>query len=131
MRRIALLGPVALSACASVVTGPATLESTRWAVTAINGRAAPTSADYRLDFADGRIGGRLGCNSIGGRYAIGRETLSVRDLASTLMGCPEPAASFEVEGSAVLASPMRMSWTSGRMLTLSNARGSIVLQRIP
>lgn len=131
-RRPALIALLPLAAsCASVVTATASLDGTRWAVTAINGRATPISGDYRLDFTDGGIGGRLGCNSMGGRYSVARETLTVRDLTSTLMGCPEPAASFEAEGSAVLGSPMRLSWSSGRLLTLSNARGSIVLQRMP
>ena len=130
MRRTAFLALLPLAACASVATGPSSLEGTHWQVTAINGRATAPSGNYRLEFARGGIGGRLGCNSMGGRYSIAGETLTVRDLASTLMGCPEPAASFESQGAAVLALPMRITWTSGRELTLSNAAGSLALQRL-
>lgn len=131
MGQLGLLALLPLAACTSIAAGPATLEGTRWQVTAINGRATPPAGDYRLEFERGGIGGRMGCNSMGGRYSIAGEMLTVRDVASTLMACSEPAASFESQGTAVLLSPMRIAWASDRQLTLSNAKGSIALQRIP
>lgn len=44
------------------------------------------------------------------------------------MGCPEPAATFESEGSAILAKPMRLRWRSARQLTLRNGAGSIEVE---
>jgi heat shock protein HslJ len=49
----------------------------------------------------------------------------------TLMACPEPSATFENQGLAVLNQPMRMSWASSRKLTLSNAAGTIALELLP
>jgi heat shock protein HslJ len=117
------------AACTSIAADARTFEGTRWQVTAINGRATPAAGDYRIEFKDGGIGGRLGCNSMGGRYSVAGDVMTVRDLASTLMGCPEPAASFETQGFAVLNRPMQMNWISGARLTLSNAAGSITLER--
>jgi hypothetical protein len=47
------------------------------------------------------------------------------------MGCPEPAATFERQGSAVLTAPMRIAWSGETRLTLSNDQGSIALERVP
>ena len=120
-----------LGACTSINAGAETFEGTRWQVAAINGQPTPTTDVYRLSFDDGRIGARFGCNSIGGIYRVERNMLVTGDLASTLMGCPEPAATHEAQGSAVLGQPMRMHWASGSRITLSNAAGSIELERLP
>jgi heat shock protein HslJ len=117
------------AACTSVAVDARTFEGTRWHVTAINGRTTPPKGDYRVEFKDGGIGGRFGCNQFGGKYAVRGETLVVRDIASTLMGCPEPAASFETQGFGVLNAPMRLKWSSDRRLTLSNSAGRIELSR--
>ena len=128
--RAALIA-LACAACTSIAADARTFENTSWRVTTINGRATPPGGDYRIEFKDGRIGGRFGCNHFGGPYAVQRDTLIAREIASTLMGCPEPAASFETQGFAVLHQPMRMNWSSGRALTLSNPAGSIALERAP
>ena len=117
--------------CTSIAADASTFEGTRWHVTAINGRTTPANGDYRVDFKSGGIGGRFGCNHFGGRYAVAGETLTASEVRSTLMACSDPAASFESAGFAVLNQPMRMNWTSGRMLTLSNSAGSIALERRP
>jgi len=44
-----------------------------------------------------------------------------------LMGCPEPAASFESQGSAILQQPLQVAFTSNERMGLSNATGSIAL----
>ncbi|MDQ4088290.1 MAG: META domain-containing protein [Pseudomonadota bacterium] len=120
-----------LGACTSINAGAGTFEGTRWQVAATNGQPTPRTEVYRLSFDDGRIGARFGCNSIGGTYRVEGEMLVIGDLASTLMGCPEPAATHETRGSAVLGQPMRMDWQSGSRITLSNAAGSLVLERLP
>jgi heat shock protein HslJ len=117
--------------CTSIRTTDASLQGSQWQVVAIDGHATPRTEVYRMHFRDGQAGGRFGCNQFGGRYSITSGEMVVTDTASTLMGCPEPAASFEREGLAVLQQPMRLTWTSDRQLTLSNAAGSIALERLP
>ena len=117
--------------CTSVAPDLRTFENTRWRVVAVNGQATPPAGDYQIRFERGEIGGRLGCNQFGGRSTLAGETIVVRDMASTLMGCPEPAASFESAGLRVLGAPVRWSWAAGRKLTLGNAAGSLQLERLP
>ena len=124
---IALLGA---SGCTSVRSTAGTLEGTAWQVTAINGRATPGSDMYRISFDKGQIGGRFGCNQFGGPYEIGRDRLIVGQTASTLIGCPEPAATHEAQGFRILGRPMAMEWSSDRRLTLGNSSGSISLEQI-
>ena len=122
---------LACAACTSVMADERTLDGTRWHVTAVDGRATPATGDYHVHFTRNEISGRFGCNGFGGRYAIVGDIITAGEIRSTLMGCPEPAASFESRGFAVLNRPMQMRWTSGRQLTLSNGAGSVELQRTP
>ena len=128
--RAAILSAL-VAGCTSVASTNATFEGTEWQVTAIDGQATPRTEMYRMQFKDGQAGGRFGCNHIGGQYSASGTTLTISNTTSTLMGCPEPAATFEREGLAVLQRPMSMQWASGRQLTLSNAVGSIALERVP
>jgi heat shock protein HslJ len=71
---------------------------------------------------------------MGGRYTVAAATLTVSDLMQTLMGCPEPSATFESQGSAILRAPMQMSRTASdrvpyEYLSLKNEAGEIVLMR--
>ena len=120
-----------LSGCTSVASTNATLEGTEWQVMAIDGQPTPRTETYRMQFKDGQVGGRFGCNHFGGQFSARGSTLTVTNTTSTLMGCPEPAATFEREGLSVLQQPMAMQWASDRRLTLSNAAGSIALERVP
>lgn len=125
------LGFAAILQGCAVAPAPAPiteLQGTRWRVVSVNARAVPAAGDYSMRFdPGGRFGARFGCNHMGGDYALVGDLLTVRNLASTLMGCPEPAATFERDGSAVLAQPMRIAFTSNDRMFLSNAAGSIAL----
>lgn len=131
MKPLALSVLIALAGCAAPPAPLADLSGTSWRVVAVNGRAVPVSGDYSVRFERGGVGARFGCNSMGGQYRISGGTLIVSNLASTLMGCPEPGATFEREASAVLGMPMQMSFTSNDRLGLANSAGSITLDPIP
>jgi heat shock protein HslJ len=121
---------LACAACTTVAADARTFEGTTWRVTAIDGRPTPANGEYRMEFKNGQIGGRFGCNGWGGRYTVSGETLTASEVMSTMMACAEPAMSFESQGLAVLQHPMR--WTeAGRTLTLTNGAGSIALERQP
>src|SRR5690348_4942199 len=83
------------SACTSIAVDARTFEGTRWHVTSINGRPNPGSGDYHVEFEAGKISGRFGCNSWGGRYSVKGETLVARDVMATQMACGDPAGTFE------------------------------------
>jgi heat shock protein HslJ len=128
--RLALLA-LLVAACTSIAVDARTFDGTRWRVAAIDGRFTPALGDYRVEFKDGGIGGRFGCNGFGGRYAVAGDLLTASEIRSTMMACSDPAASFESAGFAVLKQPMRINWSSGRRLALSNSAGSIELERVP
>lgn len=120
--------------CASLSSpAPITdLAGTSWRVVAIDGQPISAAGDYSMRFdANGGVGARFGCNSMGGQYRLTGDILTVSDLATTLMGCPEPAATHERQGSAVLGQPMRIAFTSNERMYLSNPAGSIALDPLP
>ena len=125
---IALVTAFALGACAAPPPPPlADLTGTDWRVVSVNGGPTPSS-DYSMRFgAGGAFGAKFGCNAMGGEYRMTGGTLTVRNLNQTLIGCPEPSATFEREGSAILQQPMQVAFTSNERMSLTNAAGSIAL----
>ena len=115
--------------CGGGAVAPASLAGTNWRVAAVNGRATPAQGDYSIRFEADRMGAKFGCNSMGGLYEQTANVVHVRDVSQTLIGCPEPSATFERQGSAILSRPMTMSWNGGDRLTLGNASGQIDLTR--
>ena len=103
----------------------------RWQVVEIKRRATPASDLYRISFQDGQLGARFGCNHMGGSYRQAGAVIHAGDIASTLMGCPEPAATFERDAGAILSQPMSVSWISRDRLELSNRAGGMKLLRLP
>ena len=95
------------------------LPGTRWRVVAVNGRPTPAQG-YSMLFESDRMAARFGCNSMGGLYRRDGDLLSVMDVSQTLIGCPEPAASFERDGALVLRQPLRMIWEGSDRLRLSS-----------
>lgn len=122
---------VLLAGCATVAPSPVSLEGTAWRVSAIDGQATPATDAYRLEFREGRVSGKFGCNGFSGPYSLAGNTLTAGNVAATKMFCPGPASTFETEGFAVLQQPMQISWSSDSQVTLGNAAGSIALERLP
>ena len=125
-----LLATLLLAGCTTVGAGAAKLDGSEWSVAAINGRATPGNDAYRMDFRDGRAGGRFGCNRFGGTYAASAGVIAFGPIVATRMACPDPAMSFETQGLKVLQLPVAMNRASANRLELSNSAGSIVLERI-
>jgi heat shock protein HslJ len=128
--RLAVLA-LLCAACTSIAADARTFAGTRWHVAGINGHPTPATGNYEIAFRNRQIGGQFGCNHFGGDYRVARDVLTASAIRMTMMACSEPAMSFESWGSAVLQQPARMTWSSSRRLTLSNAAGSIDLQLMP
>ncbi|MGE5563785.1 MAG: META domain-containing protein [Bacillota bacterium] len=122
---------LACAACTSVVADARTFDGTSWRVAAIDGRATPAAGDYRIEFRNGEITGRFGCNGWGGAYSVAGDTITAGRIIATQMACSDPAASFESEGFAILRQPMHLAWAAGETLTLANGAGSIRLKQRP
>lgn len=118
-----------VSGCGGGAIAPDSLAGTSWTVTAINGRATDGGAGYFLQFEERRLGAKFGCNSIGGPYRQNGDHLSVGNLEQTLIGCTEPAATFEREGTMILRGNVRVERISGERARLVNEAGTIDLRR--
>jgi heat shock protein HslJ len=125
------LACAAVAGCATVPADGGSLENSRWRVVALSGQTTPADGDYRLSFENGRIAGRFGCNQLSGSYHVTGQVLVTEQIASTRMGCPEPAATLESRGLAVLQQPLQFTMAPGPRLALRNAIGLIELERLP
>jgi putative lipoprotein len=76
---------------------------------------------------DGQLSGSGGCNSYGGGYEIDNNTLSVAQIASTLMACAdEQLMQQEIDYLAALQTGMQFA-VNGDQLTLTSPDGQVVL----
>jgi len=113
--------------CGGEAVVPAALAGTNWRVAAINGRPTPPAGPYFINFDIARLSAKFGCNGLGANYSQSGDTVTTGPVMGTRMACPD--MSFETQGSAILERPMRMVWSGGDRLTLSNSAGSIELMR--
>lgn len=118
-----------VSGCGGGTIAPATLAGTSWTVTAVNGRATPGGANYFVQFSDRTLGAKFGCNSMGGPYRQNGDHLAVGSLEQTLIGCSEPSASFERDGSSILRGNIRVERIGGERMRLVSEAGTIDLKR--
>ncbi len=45
--------------------------------------------------AEGKLGGKSGCNTYGGEYAVKDDKLKISDIISTMMACDDSSPQFE------------------------------------
>jgi putative lipoprotein len=67
----------------------------RWTVTEVAGAAVPAGAPVRLEFAEGAVSGRGGCNSFGARLALNGKALSFGPARATKMACARDLMALE------------------------------------
>jgi heat shock protein HslJ len=84
------------TACASGNADP--LNGTEWVLMDYDGKSPVEGTTVTIAFKDGAVTGSSGCNSYGGKYEIHSEKIAIRDVASTLMACTDPAGAMEQEG---------------------------------
>lgn len=102
-----------------------TLEGSAWRVQSV--RQQPLPPGSTLSFEDDRFRGRFGCNNVSGRYVVSGIVMSAGQIVSTKMACADMSAeqaAFEILGDVVT-----VQWQGADQLTLSNAKGAIVLVR--
>ncbi len=106
------------------------LVGTTWQLRQLNGRAVPTEADqYTLTFmADGTVAGLADCNRMMGQYTTDESRkLAIRNLASTMMLCPdgdheqEYAKALESVTHYDMDGPMLMLLSNGELCTVFEA----------
>lgn len=65
------------------------LEDSSWELVRLGSQPAIQDRAPTLNFSDGRIRGSAGCNSFQGEYSVSGAKITFRDLAMTLMACPD------------------------------------------
>jgi heat shock protein HslJ len=76
--------------------GDAGLANTSWTVTSLAGAPTVGPARPTMTFsADGRVSGNSGCNQYSGTYRTDGSSLSITNVASTMMMCAGPGADVE------------------------------------
>jgi heat shock protein HslJ len=89
--------PAVLSACSSNVDG---LGGTNWKLSSYGPSSAQQPAvpdvETNLSFGmDGKMTGKLGCNSIGGNYSTSGQQINFTSVIATKMACDEPQMTQE------------------------------------
>ena len=118
-----------VSGCGGGTIAASTLAGTSWTVVSVNGKPAPGGGDYYVRFSERQISAKFGCNSMGGDYRLNGDHLAVGNLQQTLIGCPEPSATFEREASVLFRSNIRIEKIGGERLRLVSESGTIELRR--
>lgn len=118
-----------VSGCGGGTIAPNTLAGTSWSVVSLNGKAPSGGGDFYVRFDDKDISAKFGCNAMGGQYRLNGDHLAVGNLQQTLMGCPEPAATFEREASVLFRSNIRVERIGGERMRLVSEAGTIELKR--
>jgi len=118
-----------VSGCGGGTIASNSIAGTSWSVVSVNGKPVPAAGGYYIQFSEKTLSAKFGCNAMGGAYRINGDHLSLGDLEQTLMGCPEPAASFERDASVLLRSNVRIEKIGGQRIRLVSEAGTIELKR--
>lgn len=108
--------------------GPApTLDRTRWRVAMINGQPTPRDGDYSIQFEEGRMSAKFGCNTLNAGYEQRGSMLDPGMIMATRMACSNMR--FENQGSDILGQDLTIRMLDPNRIMLENGRGSIALER--
>jgi len=105
------------------------LENTYWKLTRLGEIAVPVASHQRepyfvLDSESHRVSGSGGCNGLIGSYELKGDELTFRQMASTMMACPE---GMDTETAFLKALTEVMAWKITRQqLQLLDARGNVL-----
>ena len=115
------------------VQGPLTLEGVTWQVSDLrgaDGAAVTLPAAATLLFEDGQVSGSGGCNRFFGGYTADGGSLTIADVASTMMMCEEDVAAAEQALFAAFGN-VRAYAVVAQKLHLFDENGSILISAAP
>jgi heat shock protein HslJ len=120
--------PPTESPAATAEPAPTTgLAGTSWKLMTSDGTTVPKGVEITAEFrADGALSGSGGCNTYTAAYTLTGESITIENIASTMMACDDPKASAET---AYLGALEKVStWTiDGTSLTLTGPDGQPTL----
>lgn len=115
---------VVLSACAANSTS---LTGTTWKLASYGPKTAQIPATPGVETSlvigtDGKLGGNMGCNSMGGEFSISGDTITFQNVYATEMACEEPRMSQESAAFKVLQGTTTYK-VDGDVLTITSSDG--------
>lgn len=101
-------------------------QGTTWRVVRIDGKRIAGRPSTLVFNANGNFGGKT-CNSYGGSYKIDGRALTLSQVVSTMMACPEPLGAQE--RALFAAFPKVSGWRMTRrgLLELTGANGAVLI----
>ena len=120
------------SPSAGASNADASLEETPWQLTEYVGPEGgtlpvPEAVAATATFSGGTVTGSTGCNQYHAAYTLDGATLTIGEVAMTLMACPEPQLALETAFTAALAEVASYA-ISGETLELKTAEGTVGLR---
>jgi heat shock protein HslJ len=121
-----------LLSCSENVTGPSDVVGNAWRLESMQlaGAAPFTPADadrFTVEFDDdGSVGVVADCNQCGGSYSVSDGTLSVSDLACTLILCPTAEGG---QFASLIDGTSRIEREGENRLVIGSSEGTLVLRR--
>lgn len=79
-----------------------------------------------VNFGDGRISARAGCNTLVGGYSVRGGQLHLTPMASTMIGCPQPLHEQDRQFGDLLQQPATLQTLDARQMVLRAANGSVL-----
>lgn len=102
---------------------PESLDGTNWAIIMMNQLPVLPDVPTALRFADGRVSGSGGCNSISGSYTAKGNDLIFGELVATEMACTEKQMAQEAKLLSLLTGKVSTRYTVDSDLILTNESG--------
>jgi heat shock protein HslJ len=120
---------IILSACAASASNSLIGD---WKLVSYGSPSNPTPAAADVDTsivfdADGNIGGSVGCNSFGGAYKVGGNTITFESIVSTLMMCVGPVGDQETVTLNVLVGSATFTRDGNNLTITSEDGGSVIV----
>ena len=109
-------------ACDENPVGPTTIKGVTWKLETIERTGSttitvPNPEQFTVRFEDnGNVAVRADCNSCSGRYTLDKSSLSIGNVACTLIACPMPG--LDTTFTSQLAN-VRTATASGNQLTIT------------
>jgi len=119
---------LALVGCGSSAdVSPEDLEGPTWTVVEGMNVDVPEGATPTAEFSQGQLSGFSGCNTYQTTYEVDGDTMTIGEVAGTLIACDEPATAVETDYLASLKSVK--TWTiENDNLLLQDGDGDFVLE---
>ncbi len=118
-------GIIILAACATTGSQQSggDLTGKAWALTDLGGNAPLAGTSVTIQFkTDGTLAGSAGCNQYGGKYTTSGSNITISNVNSTMMACPQPVMDQETAYLKALGEAKTYT-VKDTMLTLLDASG--------